>query len=287
MLRQLEETDRQFFDLNGYLRLRDVFGPAELSEMGEELETFIERFVVAHKGWDGPWREIYLSKEENERSVLATAHEMQFFCAALGRAVFAPTVINALAALIGPEVEFHHMTLHAKGPDFGTPFPLHQDYPFYPHADGRYVLALIHVDGADEENGCIKFLPGSHRQGPLPHRSENFESGRPHLPPEAFPFEQAVSCPAEAGDVVLFSINAVHGSALNRTSNWRRLIRVGYRNPRNMQLRGQAYRRPGWMVSGVRPLLDGVNVLPYELMEFGQRGAEVDGRIATSVARAV
>jgi hypothetical protein len=41
------------------------------------------------------------------------------------------------------------------------------------------------------------------------------------------------------------------------------------------------------MVSGVRPLLDGVNVLPYELMEFGQRGAEVDGRIATSVARAV
>ena len=262
------DADQALFASNGYFRLRGVFGGAELASMSRELDTYIERFVVPHKGWDGPWRDVYLSEDENHRSVLATAHEMELFSAALGRAIFAPRVVEAIATLIGPEVEFHHMTLHAKGPEFGTPFPLHQDYPFYPHSDGRYVLALVHIDDADEDNGCIKFLPGSHKNGPLPHRSENHEDGRPHLPPDDYPFTKAVSCPAEAGDVVLFSIHAVHGSALNRTKHWRRLIRIGYRNPRNTQLRGQAYRRPGWMVSGVRPKLEGVTVLPYEPMEF-------------------
>jgi phytanoyl-CoA hydroxylase len=264
----LSDDEQAFFQSEGYLRLSRVFDAGELAQISDELDTFIDRYVVPHKGWDGAWREKYLSVEENEKSVLATAHEMELFSAALGRAILSTRIAGAISSLIGPEVEFHHMTLHAKGPEYGTPFPLHQDYPFYPHADNRYVLALIHVDGADEDNGCIKFLSGSHRAGPLPHVSENFEAGRPHLPPEEYPFEKAVSCPAEAGDVVLFSIHTVHGSALNRTRSWRRLIRVGYRNPRNLQLRGQAYRRPGWMVAGVRPTVDGVTVSPYEPMQL-------------------
>jgi phytanoyl-CoA hydroxylase len=278
----LGEGDRAFFEANSYLRLSGVFGAAELAAMSQELDTFIDRFVVPHKGWDGAWREAYLSEEENERSVLSTAHEMELFSAALGRAILAPRIVNAVSGLIGPDVEFHHMTLHAKGPEYGTPFPLHQDYPFYPHSDGRYVLALVHIDHADEENGCIKFLPGSHREGPLPHVSEHGEAGHPHLPPEDYPFEKAVSCPAEAGDVVLFSIHSVHGSALNRTNSWRRLIRIGYRDPRNLQLRGQAYRRPGWMVAGTRPKIDGVTVLPYEPMKITRRSRSKTGAKAAT-----
>jgi ectoine hydroxylase-related dioxygenase (phytanoyl-CoA dioxygenase family) len=136
---------------------------------------------------------------------------------------------------------------------------MHQDHPFYPHESGQYVDALVHVDAATEENGCLKFLAGSHKLGPLEH----IRIGSPHLPPDEYRFEDAVSCPADAGDVILFSIHTIHGSALNRRPRWRRVVRVGYRNPYNRQVGGQALGRPGIMVHGVRPNIEGVSIDVY------------------------
>lgn len=257
-----EQSD--FFHENGYLRLPQVFAADELAELSTELDYVIENFAVADKGWTGPWRQRYLTRQEDEKAKLAAMHEMEFYSPAWARAILNRRLSAAIAELIGPDVEFHHMTLHAKGPEFGTPFPLHQDNPFYPHSDGRYLDAIVHVDAATEENGCLKFLAGSHKRGPLEHVRE----GSPHLPPDQYPFEQAVSCPAAAGDVVLFSIYTVHGSALNRTPNWRRVVRIGYRNPRNLQGGGQAMGRPGLMVAGLRPKLEGVTVDPYGPMKI-------------------
>ncbi|HZO90382.1 MAG TPA: phytanoyl-CoA dioxygenase family protein, partial [Chthonomonadaceae bacterium] len=76
----------------------------------------------------------------------------------------------------------------------------------------------------------------------------------PHLPTDKYRLQDAVSCPAKAGDVVAFSIYTVHGSEINRTDRWRRLVRAGYRDPLNKQIGGYALGRAGLMVRGVRPL---------------------------------
>lgn len=254
----LTPNQGDFFNENGYLRLERVFTLDEVAELSAELDYIIDQFCVPGKGWSGPWRQKYLSQLEDNEATLVATHEMQQFSAAWAWAILNRRLVRAVADLIGPEVEYHHMTLHAKGPDFGTPFPLHQDNPFYEHSDAQYLDAIVHVDASTEENGCLKFLPGTHKLGPLPHVRE----GSPHLPPDQYPFEKAVSCPAEAGDVVLFSIYTIHGSALNRSPRWRRVVRIGYRNPRNLQVAGQALGRPGWMVHGVRPKIEGVEIVP-------------------------
>ena len=158
-------------------------------------------------------------------------------------------------------VEIHHNTLHAKGPEAGAPFPMHQDIPFYPHADGRYIDALIHIDNADEESGCIKFLAGSHKLGPLEHITG--PDTEPHLPTDRYPLEDAVSVPARSGDVEVFHLWTVHGSSVNRSGRWRRLVRVGFRDPLNRQEAGQALGRPGLIVYGVRPKDEGIKVDVY------------------------
>jgi phytanoyl-CoA hydroxylase len=247
----LSQDEVHFYRDHGYLRLKGVFSREEIRELSDELDYVIENFATRGKGWSGPWRQQLMSATEEQQSVLVALHEIEMFAASWMRAILKERLVKSLADILGQSVEFHHATLHAKGPDFGAPFPMHQDHPFYPHADGRYIDAILHVDDADEDSGCLKFLDGSHKLGPLVHNME----GSPHLDQLVYRIEDAVSCPAEAGDVVFFSVHTIHGSSLNRRPRWRRVMRLGYRDPNNVQLSGQGFGRPGLMVWGTRPKL--------------------------------
>ena len=181
--RQLSVDDVDFYNEHGYLRLKQVFDPLELAALSEELDHIIQYFATHGKGWSGPWRKQLMQSDVETKSLLVTIHELQSYSAAWARALVQERLVQSVADIIGPELEFHHSTLHAKGPDTGTPFPMHQDYPFYPHQDGRYIDAILHVDTADETSGCLKFLEGSHKLGPLEHSRE----GSPHLDQNGVP----------------------------------------------------------------------------------------------------
>jgi len=252
----------EFWNENGFLRLEQVYPPDELKQMQDELLYIMETFANWGAAWQGPWRKHYLKEEEDSKAILVAIHELQHYSAAWTRAITKPELAESVARLMDTDVvEIHHCTLHAKAPSTGAPFPMHQDVPFYAHTDGRYIDALIHLDDADEESGNIKFLAGSHRYGPLEHITG--PGTAPHLPPEKYRLSDAVSVPAKAGDVVLFHLWTVHGSAVNRSQRWRRLVRLGFRDPRNEQLYGQALGRPGIIVKGVRPKVDNVTVNVY------------------------
>jgi ectoine hydroxylase-related dioxygenase (phytanoyl-CoA dioxygenase family) len=68
--------------------------------------------------------------------------------------------------------------------------------------------------------------------------------------------------PAKRGDVVLFSIYTIHGSYINTTKQPRRMVRVGYRDPLNVQVAGQSLGRAGLLVRGYRERQPGQPLLP-------------------------
>ncbi|MBI3920406.1 MAG: phytanoyl-CoA dioxygenase family protein [Armatimonadetes bacterium] len=252
----LSQEQIEFFNENSYLRLEKVFSSVEVQALDDELSFIMDNFAITNQGWTGPWRKVYLQDEDADRKAQLThIHELHHYSQAWTRAAMNRNLVEALADLIGPEVELHHSTLHAKTGGGGMPFPMHQDYPFYPHENGQYLDAIVHVDTTDENNGCLKFLAGSHKLGPLEHITQN---SSPHLPTERYRIQDAVSCPAASGDVVLFSIHTIHGSAVNHSPLIRRVVRLGFRNPRNRQVGGQAMGRPGIMVNGLRPAVEGM-----------------------------
>jgi len=253
-----------FYQENGYLHVPGVFSPEETDELAEHLDRLIEAWSF-EAAWTGPWREAYLRPDLVGSITLSALHDLQLYSPAWARAVVHPELARVLSTLMGPAVEFHHTTMHVKPPERGAPFPMHQDYPFYPHADDRYVDVLLHLDDTSDQNGEIRFLPGSHRNGPLEHIVADAD-GRPctpHLPTDRWRLEDTVPVPARAGDVVCFNINTVHGSYLNTTTRPRRLVRMGYRHADNRQLSGQSFGRPGVMVAGVRPRREGDQPLPW------------------------
>ena len=258
-LNVLSERQAKFYHTHGYLHLPDVYDSAELRAMTDDLDWQIGEWAGTGPGWSGDWRQSYMDPEIERKSKLTALHDLHRYSKVWCDAVTHPRLAGAIADLIGPNVELHHTTLHAKPPETGHPFPMHQDWAFYGHANERYIDCLIHLDDTEDENGCIRFLDRSHRYGALQHILQ-FSDGRactPHLPTTDWHLEDTVPVPAKRGDVVLFNIHMIHGSRINQTDTIRRLVRVGYRDPANKQLGGQSFGRPGLMVWGRRPRMNG------------------------------
>ncbi len=244
----------EFYREHGYLRVPEVFDSEQLEEMSEELNRLMTEWARNTPGWTGDWRKKYMDEDTEKKARLVAMHDLQLYSAAWMRAIVAPRLVGTLVDLLGPDVEFHHSTMHVKPPQQGHPFPMHQDYPFYEHIDQRYCDVLVHLDDTGPANGEIRFLDGSHKKGPLEHirKTANGDPCSPHLPTDEYRLEDTVAVPAEAGDIVVFNICTIHGSYLNTTDKDRRLIRVGYRHPDNREIRGQSAGRPGLLVSGKR-----------------------------------
>ena len=257
-----------FYSENGFLRIEGMFTAPEADELADELDWVIGNWAIEDKGWTGPWRRQYMDEITEKKSKLIALHDLQYYSGAWARAVTNAKLCGAIADLLhGGPVEFHHSTLHVKPPQTGHPFPMHQDWAFYKHADERFIDVLVHLDDTSHANGEIRFLAGSHKGGPLEHITRDPQTGAacsPHLPTDKYRLADTVAVPARRGDVVVFNINCIHGSHINTTDRMRRMVRVGYRHPDNVQLEGQSKGRPGWLVWGRRERQAGRAPYPKE-----------------------
>lgn len=258
-LRHLTAEQVAFYHEHGYLHIPKVFTPKEMDAMDRDLTWLIRTWAGTSPGWSGPWRKKMMDEATEKKSQLIAMHDLQLYCESWMRAVTSEKLCDAMADLLGPDVELHHSTLHAKPPETGHPFPMHQDWAFYKHRDDRYVDVLVHLDDTCHANGEIRFIDGSHKQGALEHITQTPEGAcTPHLPVEQYPLAGTVPVSAKRGDVVVFNIFTIHGSHINTTDRVRRLVRVGYRHPENEQYHGQSQGRQGLMVRGIRPNAKGI-----------------------------
>ena len=155
------------------------------------------------------------------------------------------------ADIIGSSnVQLHHTKMFIKPPEKGSPFPMHQDYPFFPHDNHSMIAAIFHFDDAPLEKGCVCVVPGSHKLGPLKHE----EAGSFHLPFDQYPLESAVPCPARAGDVLFFSYLTIHGSGVNTSNEARTTLLVQMRDPTDPPTKQvHLSRGQGMMLRGIDP----------------------------------
>ena len=227
----LMQEQVNFYNENGYLKVDQLFTPEETKELASEMVQIINNWGQETIGWPGPWRTRYLKEEDQQTTKAVFMHNPHFYSATWGRVIFHERLTGAVQSLIGDTIQWHHTVLHAKPPEKGTPFPMHQDYPFYPHDGLDFVDCLVHLDDAPFESGALRVVPGSHKEGPREHITG--EGTAPHLPTDKFhpDFIDSIPIPAKAGDVIFFSYCLIHWSEVNRTDQWRKAVRFGYHTP--------------------------------------------------------
>lgn len=97
---------------------------------------------------------------------------------------FHPKITAAAAALLGvPAIRLWHDQALFKEPS-GRQTDLHQDFPYWTMNETETITAWIPFDGSTAENGCMGYIPGSHRTGQL--RFVNiFRAGKEDLEEQA------------------------------------------------------------------------------------------------------
>ncbi|GAC1643095.1 MAG: phytanoyl-CoA dioxygenase family protein [Chloroflexota bacterium] len=243
----LAENQRHFYDTNGYLLIKGLLSNEEAHVLRMEIHDLMDRLAERHDV-EATWGSA--RAVTRERTKLLHCHSVEFHSAAFGRLIMDDRLTSIAADLIGTEnVQLHHTKAFIKPPETGSPFPMHQDRPFFPHERDSVIAAIIHLDDAPLEKGCVRMVPGSHRLGPLEHESD----GGWHLPVDRYPLESSVPCPAGAGDVLFFSYLSIHGSGVNTSPEARTTLLVQMRDAADRQLAGGREAGQGLMLRGSVP----------------------------------
>ena len=165
-------------------------------------------------------------------------HDTPFW---VGPAVFnaltAPSLIDAVESLIGPEIYSNPVQhVRIKVPENQAPrddegnviygaAPWHQDCGVVnPEADETLMITVwFPLMDTDEENGCLQVVPGSHRgEDMLTHcPGDKSVQGNLTIPESEFEVGKAVAVPLKKGDALFFTKYTVHSSFPNNSDRIR------------------------------------------------------------------
>jgi phytanoyl-CoA hydroxylase len=211
----LTAAEARAYRRDGYVLVKGLLSKREAAEMRAEAHAVLERKKAQP---DPTWASGREAAGTMVKTSLQHCHDTQFYSAAFSRLLTDRRFVDIAAQVLGSEdVQLHHTKLFVKPPEKGSPFPMHQDHPFFPHKYGRMAAAIFHFDDAPEAKGCVRVVPGSHKNGPLQHDP----TGSYHLPIADWPLEKAIPLEAEAGDVLFFTYLTVHGSGVNTSDEAR------------------------------------------------------------------
>ena len=129
-------------------------------------------------------------------------------------------------ALLGAAVRFFHDQLFCKPPAHGGAVSWHQDYSYWTWTQPMaHLTCWIALDDATPENGCMHYVPGSHRWGLLPITglASDMDAVEQILDPDQKrAFAGQLAAPLRAGEAVFHHPLVMHGSYQNRSEFQRR-----------------------------------------------------------------
>ena len=219
------------YDRDGYLAVEAVFDSQEISEIRERIDAIIadpdnppEGVGIGREGNTAANKDSEEARNDDIRGASFLVRFLPYFQDVARN----PRLLGLARGLLGPRVKVFRDQALFKPPG-GQAKPPHQDQSYFrvqPIDD--LVTAWIALDDSTLENGCMCYVPGSHKHGifPIGHDPDRPvhhipDTGNLELPPPT-------SVPVPAGSVVFHHGCTLHHSAENRSDTWRKAIIFHY-----------------------------------------------------------
>jgi non-heme Fe2+,alpha-ketoglutarate-dependent halogenase len=192
------------FNEQGYLAPLPIFNPAEAEAIRAYFDGLLARVLAA--GGDS--------------YSISTAHLKYGKVYDL---LTHPRIVARVRDLLGPDVVAWGSHFFCKLPRDGKAVSWHQDATYWPLSPSKTVTAWLAIDDADVANACMRFIPGSHRLGPLAFRTSDPAEHNvlDQTVEDAEQYGEPVDVELKAGEISLHADLLLHSSGPN-TSDRRR-----------------------------------------------------------------
>ncbi|MEQ9642485.1 MAG: phytanoyl-CoA dioxygenase family protein [Alphaproteobacteria bacterium] len=136
-----------------------------------------------------------------------------------------PEILEMVGQVVGPDFALWNASFFAKPAHDGHATPWHQDGEYWPIRPLATCTVWIAVDAATPENGCLRIIPGSHKDKRLRKHNTNDALNltlNQELAADEYDPDTAVDLVLEEGQVSLHDVYLLHGSEANTSPNPRR-----------------------------------------------------------------
>lgn len=217
----MRDEDRRFYDENGYVVVKGLFS-------AEEVATYREHYMKlrAQGEFPGDFAGVDLQSSDPLKRYPRMIHMHRWDEASL-RWLTDSRLNECLTALLGREPYAVQTMLYFK-PAGALGQALHQDQFYLRVKPGTCMAAWLALDDCDEENGCMRVVPGSQNWPVLcaqpADTSISFTDVTVPLPPG----QEVSPVIMKAGDVLFFNGSLVHGSYPNSSTQRFRRALIGH-----------------------------------------------------------
>ena len=200
------------FQQHGYVVLREYLSAEQINRMLIEVQRFVEEVIPQL----APEEAFYEDKTRHE--TLKQIHRMcehdSFFAEQMTGTRFRPLA----EVLLQSEVVEKNMQYFNKPPVIGKPTPPHQDGYYFMLEPNEALTMWLAMDDVDEENGCVRYIPGSHLTGMRKHGKSGtlgFSQGIQDYSESDLQAEQSIH--AAPGDLIIHHSMTIHRANGNQS----------------------------------------------------------------------
>jgi ectoine hydroxylase-related dioxygenase (phytanoyl-CoA dioxygenase family) len=253
---RLNEDQVSFFHENGYLAGLQILGNAEIELLRDELQDMANP--------EHPGNRLFYEYHSNE-----SVDPTRIVFHALGAwrikpgfhdLLWHPAYLIPASQLLGGAVRFWHDQLFCKPAHHGGVVAWHQDYSYWTRTTPlAHLTCWIGLDDATRDNGCLHYIPASHRWPDLPITglTGEMDAIQSVLTDEQKTNFKPVAIELKKGQCTFHHPRMIHGSFANITGRQRRATVINLF-------------RDGVMSNSDEPLLEGVPVIPKGQAMGGQ-----------------
>ena len=222
----LSQDQIEFFHLNGFLAIDAITTPDEVAW----LRGIYDRIFRERAGRDvGDQFDLAGADEDGQEEALPQILGPVRYAPELAGGLFRVNGLHLCRQLLGPECTARGEHAILKPARFGAETPWHQDEAYWnPKMDYTSLSVWIPLQDATLENGCMWFIPGSHRWEVQPHHSIHHDPRVHGLEVDELDTSTAVPCPIPAGGATFHLSRTFHYAGLNRTTEPRRAYILGF-----------------------------------------------------------
>lgn len=210
------ESLKPAFDRDGFVVVRQFLSASEMAELTGNLDRYVRE--VVHTLPDS--HAFYVDRGRPE-----TLKQMQhmgvdpFFADYVRHprwVALARTLVSEDAAAEAPE-------WFNKPPGATHPTPPHQDNYYFNLKPPNVVTIWLALDSVDDDNGCLRYVAGSHRLGVRPHARSNIVGFSQGITDYGAQDEaREVRVHLQPGDAVAHHGETIHRADPNRSTNRQR-----------------------------------------------------------------